>query len=407
MAIAIKSRLYILLLTTLCVTVTSCSSQKKMSENRSQGSKSCPNHLPSEVKKTPLTTETAKNKQSHPNTQTVYESTDDKSDAVESMPTDQATSTSSVTVDLTDKVSESREIAEETVCTGEPTQKTSALDSTQKAIGRRYVKFTHTLDNFLSNNTVESKVNRSYLLLTTQGTDFKGKKAEQDISINAKLDLANTKQRYQIFFDSVLDEQQSIEEKASAVSSGEVAKSEQSTAGLEYRNKANVNQWHKGIKAGVTTSYPFHPFVRYRLAKQWDIFADSQLEIKQDFWYLNGTGWGETTQFDIETQLTPNSYILFSTDIEFEQEDIPLTYSQFVSLYTNLSEKNAINYRIGALGSNRRLNLIDSYLVNIHFIHRLRGDWIFMSVIPEIIIRSENDWDDEPSLTLKFDFFFK
>jgi len=291
-------------------------------------------------------------------------------------------------------------------------QKQSILDSTQQAIGKRFVSVTHRIDNFLSNKTVEPKVNNSYLLLTIQGTNFREQDDETDVSINAKLDLPNTKERFKIFFDSVLDEQQSVEQRASAVSSGEVVRSDQSTAGLEYQKKTEANQWRRGIKVGLTTRspfqpFPFQPFIRYRLSKGWNIFKETQLNVKQDFWYLDGTGWGETTQIDIESQLTPDSYLLFNTDVEFEQEESPITYSQFVSIYTNLSDKQAINYRIGAIGSNDASGLIDSYLTNIHFIRRLRGDWLLASVIPEIIIRSERNWHPEPSITLKFDFFFK
>jgi len=286
-------------------------------------------------------------------------------------------------------------------------QKQSILDSTQQAIGKRFVSVTHRIDNFLSNKTVEPKVNNSYLLLTIQGTNFREQDDETDVSINAKLDLPNTKERFKIFFDSVLDEQQSVEQRASAVSSGEVVRSDQSTAGLEYQKKTEANQWRRGIKVGLTTRSPFQPFIRYRLSKGWNIFKETQLNVKQDFWYLDGTGWGETTQIDIESQLTPDSYLLFNTDVEFEQEERPITYSQFVSIYTNLSDKQAINYRIGAIGSNDASGLIDSYLTNIHFIRRLRGDWLLASVIPEIIIRSERNWHPEPSITLKFDFFFK
>lgn len=285
--------------------------------------------------------------------------------------------------------------------------KRSILDSTQQAIGKRFVHVTHKIDSFLSNKTVEPKINNSYLLLSIQGTNFREQSNETDISIRAKLDLPNTKERFKIFFDSVLDEQQSVEQRASAVSSGEILQSDQSTAGLEYQNTTDANQWRKAIKVGLTTSTPLHPFVRYRLSKGWHIFKDTQLNVKQDFWYLDGTGWGETTQIDIESPLSPDSYLLFSTDIEFEQEERPITYSQFVSIYTSLSDKQAINYRIGAIGSHDESGLIDSYLANIHFIRRLRGDWLLASVIPELIMRNERNWHPEPSITLKFDFFFK
>ena len=285
--------------------------------------------------------------------------------------------------------------------------KQSILDSTQQVIGRHFVNVTHKIDNFLSNKAVNPKDNNSYLLLTMQGTNFREQEDETDVSINAKLDLPNTKERFKIFFDSVLDEQQSVEQRASAVSSGEVVRSDQSTAGLEYQKKTEANQWHRGIKVGLTTRSPFQPFIRYRLSKDWSIFEKTQLNVKQDFWYLDGTGWGETTQIDIKSSLSPNSYLLFKTDIELEQEERPITYSQFVSIYTNLSDKQAINYRIGAIGSNDESELIDSYLANIHFIRHLRDDWLLASVIPEIIIRSKRNWHPEPSITLKFDFFFK
>lgn len=296
-------------------------------------------------------------------------------------------------------------VAEVTAQYNEPKQ--SILDSTQQAIGKRFVRVTHKIDSFLSNKTVEPKINNSYLLLTIQGTNFKEQDNETDISINAKFDLPNTKERFKIFFDSALNEQQSIEQRASAVSSGEVVKSDQSTAGLEYQKETGTNQWHKGIKVGLTTSAPFQPFIRYRLSKGWNILKKTQLDVKQDVWYLDGTGWGTTTQVDIESPLSPNAYLLLSTDIEFEQEERPITYSQFASIYTSLSDKQAINYRIGAIGSNDESGLVNSYLANIHFIRRLRDDWLLASVIPEIIIRSERDWHPEPSITLKFDFFFK
>lgn len=285
--------------------------------------------------------------------------------------------------------------------------KQSILDSTQQTIGKHFVGVTRKIDSFLSNKTVAPKANNSYLLLTTQGTNFKEQKNETDVSISAKLDLPNTKKRFKIFFDSILDEQQSVEQRASAVSSGEAVRSDQSTAGLEYQKKGGANQWRKAIKVGLTTNTPLQPFIRYRLSKDWHIFKATQLKVKQDFWHLDGTGWGETTQIDIESPLTPDSSLLLSTDIEFEQEERPISYSQFVSIYTKLSDKQAINYRIGAIGSNDKSELVDSYLANVHFIRHLRGNWLLASVIPEVIIRSERNWHPEPSITVKFDFFFK
>ena len=300
----------------------------------------------------------------------------------------------------------------------------NSLDIARKNLGKRYLNLTRAMDNtFSGNRTTIHEENHSFLRLETQTSYFKRGGLEQDVSLRAKLDLPKTEHKFQVYFDSRLNDEQSIEERNATVSSGDNSDRRAASAGIEYGKKKGNSPWFTGVRLGAETRVPLRTFARFKFGRQWEHSETFSTKFQQDIWHLDGVGWGETTYLDFKTQLNKSIYVLLENEFEYEDEPFPISYYHAVSLRQRLNNRSRIRYRIAAVGSDDEERYIDRYITDFTYTYRLHEDWLFISLIPEIEFRGQyqtdkefdenplpvppdwQPWKPEASFTLKFDIF--
>ena len=298
------------------------------------------------------------------------------------------------------------------------------ISKVRSSIGANFLKLSRSMDSIFSgDDSADFSKNESHLRLSTQATYFENGRFDQDVSLKAKLDLPKTTNRLQLFFDSRFEEDESLEERKTTASSGERVNRRESVAGLEYDRNKKGAKWRYGIRLGTRTGLPLKLFTRLRVERRWAFSDVFSAKFQQDFWYLDGTGLGETTYFDLKTIINERFYLLNETEIQYEDDTFPISYYHAINVFHRISDKSRIRYRLGAVGTDDENAFIDQYFANISFTYRLYKEWLFVSVIPEIIFRGEfqtdnefredpmpvpNDfkpWKPEASFTLKFDIF--
>ena len=316
---------------------------------------------------------------------------------------------------------------QESPCITEAEQAPFGLRTISKArstIGDGYLNLSKSMDDIFSGNDASTfSRNESHLRLSTQATYFENGDIDQDISLRAKLDLPKTAHRFQLFYDSRFEQDESLEERNAAASSGERVNRRDSVAGLEYgRNKKDA-KWRYGIRVGARTGVPLRMFTRLRLERRWNLSDVFSTKLQQDFWYLDGIGFGETTYFDLKTKINKRLYLLNETEIQYEDEKYPISYYHAFNMLYRISDRSRVRYRLGAIGSDDENAFIDQYFTSVTYTYRLYKEWLYVSFIPEIIFRAQfqtdnefdeepimvptnfKPWDPEASFTLKFDVF--
>lgn len=300
----------------------------------------------------------------------------------------------------------------------------TSIDNARKSLGQNYLRLSRSMDRVLSGNRLEFyDENRSFLRLETQATYFENGDFDQDISLRAKLDLPRTEHKFQVYFDSQFNDEQSIEERNATASSGESLARRGSSAGIEYGKQKEDSPWFTGVRIGAETQVPLRTFIRFKAGRWWDHNSVFSTKTQQDIWYLDGVGWGETSYLDFRINVSEHFYLLLENELEYADTPFPISYLHSFNVLHRLNEKNRIRYRIAAIGSNDEDNIIDKYFANIVYTYRLHEDWLFVSFIPEVIFRGQyqNDrdfaedpqpvptdwepWEAEGAFTIKFDIF--
>ncbi len=268
-------------------------------------------------------------------------------------------------------------------------------------IGGSYLALARAMDAFLAGKEVERVGNNSHLKFSSTGSWFDYGRTEYDNKFKAKLRLPGAKKRYRLFVDSNLRESRGLLDRNRSVATGQEIEESESVAGLEYTAGAK-GQWRKSLSVGAKLNKGLNTFTRLSFKKHWFLSPVWSSYFRQDIWYLDGVGWGETSRLELARLLGETAQFSVKSEVEVKDEEVRLEYAQTWQITHQVSERNRLTYRIGVVGEGREsLNRF----TNVSLRYKLYQDWVFLILTPELFFEKEHDFDTEGSITLKLEFF--
>ena len=279
------------------------------------------------------------------------------------------------------------------------------LDKSRNYLGHQYIALTETMDNFFAGKNLENETNNSFLKVITQATWFERSDTESDFKLKGKLDLPSTRKRYRLFIDSDPDEQNSLEERNRSVAKGERVRDGNSVAGLEIAKRKPPTEWRQSVSLGAKLNSGFDALVRFRVRKTWVLNEKWASFFRQDVWYLDDVGWGETSRLELTHALSDKSWFQIMTEIEYQDDDPQWQYIHSWRVDQKLSETYAFTYLIGVSGEGTSNALSDNRFINFSVRSRIYDDWVFLHLTPEVFFAKEDDYEPEHAFTLKLEIF--
>ena len=187
------------------------------------------------------------------------------------------------------------------------------IENSRKIVGDSYLSLTSSIDNFLSGKAIEREQKNTYLKGELRYTYFEHRSNKTDARLKGKMDLPNTKERLKLFFDSDLQEENQIEDRTRSVSTGERLEEESTTAGLEFGRRTSFYKWRPTVRAGAKFNKSLDTFIRFRAERYWKLDQRWVTFFRQDIWYLDNVGWGETTRHEIFGPVAKDFALFFIT----------------------------------------------------------------------------------------------
>lgn len=256
------------------------------------------------------------------------------------------------------------------------------------------------LDAWLSGESIGDNTNETYLRIrfNQQAASFEGYHSR--LKIDGSLDLPQTSKRWKLIFESDAAELNSLE--------GSVLRDDASTesiAGLSYQQSTN-GSWQLSHSVGLRSRVPADPFYRLKAQYEHQINDDWSLGYRQKIWHYQSQGWGYNTDVSFNRKIDQGKILQISSEVRYQQEREQTEFSQTIALHSTLKQFETMSYELGILGVNTPNVRIDDYYIGAQYRRAIRGQWLFLEVMPQLIVSRDENWRPQPKLMINLEMLF-
>lgn len=274
------------------------------------------------------------------------------------------------------------------------------LDRGRNQISQNVTALGRNLDAWLAGESIGDNSNETYLRirLNQQTASFSGYHSR--LKIDGSLDLPRTSERWKLIFESDARELNSLEDsvlrdRASADTIG----------GLSYQQSTS-GSWQLNHSIGFRSKLPADPFYRFKTQYEHQLNNDWSLGYRQKIWHYRSQGWGYSTDVSFNRRMDQGKILRVSSKARYQQERKLTEFSQTVGIHNTLDQFETMSYEAGVLGVNTPNVRIDGYYVGMQYRRAIRDQWLFLEVIPQLVVSRDENWRPEPKLMINLEMLF-
>jgi hypothetical protein len=263
------------------------------------------------------------------------------------------------------------------------------------------------LDGFFGGERAHLEANDSYMRLRLANTFTSGEGAVDQSDLKFRLSLPATSDRFGLFFENMLEEDESLTERsqASTVQQGSTDRRGFSAA-LQFFSRKRES-WRASLNAGVVTRIPIDPFVRQVVYTDWNPFDAWSLNTRQRITYFHSTGYDASSRWTLGRPLNDFVHLRFETEAGWRQEADTLELVEKINLLVQVDQDNAVDYQLAVLQKSRSHMVVDTGFLSATLRTRLYRDWLYMEWVPELAFPREDRYRAEASFTLRLEVQFR
>jgi hypothetical protein len=274
------------------------------------------------------------------------------------------------------------------------------LDEPRDVLSRNVTAWGRSLDAWLAGESINNLSNESFLSVRLNQQFSTRGDLHSRLRVGGSLDLPQATERWKFIFESDSRELNSLEDNVL----GEEP-SGNSVGGFRYLQLAG-EKFQLSHSIGVRGRLPLDPYYRMRANFDQQLGGDWGLGVRQRIWYYDSEGWGYNTNLSFRKALDDTRILHITSDAQYQQDRQQVEFGQAVILHKLLSEHRSLNYEAGVYGTskpNRRINL---YYAGVQYRRAIREDWLFLEVVPQLLMERENSWNPRPRLSINLEMLF-
>ena len=284
----------------------------------------------------------------------------------------------------------------------------TSLENIRDITSERYISWSRAIDSFLSGKKIEEGNNNSNIRLDLQHTIYKAGDTNDDVHLNARLDLPNTEKQLKLVFSSNPIEDQTIQQRIEENATGQRVQKEGSIAGLEYRPKPEEKQtWQHSLTGGIRLKLNPIPFTRYKIEKDWGFTQNWDLKFHQSFWYYEDKGTGATSDLALTNPWSKKDLFAIAPLVEYHNRENIYYYALVISNTHRVTPQSSLQYRIGALGTSEPTSEVSNYFIDTQYHRVLYKDWLFLNLTPALNFPRSEQWHAQPAFTAGVKIYFQ
>ncbi len=258
------------------------------------------------------------------------------------------------------------------------------------------------IDNFFGSPSVFTRMNTTRVQVSPSILIKQDEGIEPNVSFGANLELPLAEERFHLFFDNIDGEMINPNGMPSP------AKNKNSENAFGVLLKLYDSEW---LETHLTfgTRKVYYPYARYTITARWER-GPWMLEPSQELLFRTDDGWEETTGFTANRKLSKNRMLRSDTSGVWGQESNGYEMNQTFSFYSmkNIGLDEAGYSASFAVDGHVSGNAcLDNYTLNVKFRRRLKWDWLFLEIKPEVEFPHDRDYDPVLSLELQMDIIFQ
>ena len=262
------------------------------------------------------------------------------------------------------------------------------------------------LDGVLSGEAIRAPYNESYLRLGFATRWEKQSWVDFEPEARFRLDLPTVKEKFRLVVENAPDEFIPLREQNQDRRLTGAERSDTETTGALRYLAPLTERWSVSNDLGIRFRWPLNPFWRTRLRANWEIDENWRLDVEQRFFYFHTDGWGERTEFAFSRYFSNAYYLTVRSDLQWEDQDSMFEWSQVNYLDHFVDNRNQLTYRLGVVGESKPSWRPSVYFVDATWRYRLHDDWLFGEVIPSLEFPREDNFRENPAITLRVEMYF-
>lgn len=274
------------------------------------------------------------------------------------------------------------------------------VDQFHLVTGASLLGFSERLDRFFSRADQDDYMLNNSHMQAQVGTqvDSDGKVVILQ-RVLARIDLPRTQQRLSVYFDEVSEDQ------------------DQLSSTLSRRTEANLRF---GLTTGLRYVIARSPWyllqykIGARLLPEWRRFSTLSghlhiplgkflLQPSQHLFWRDPDGYGETTRIDLDFPITDDALLRWRAEGTISERTAGLDYRMGLYFIRQLAEKKGYDIVLEGRGISEPDVTMVEYLTGFVWRQRIHGDWLFIELGSNLLMRKERDFSPVPALVLMFE----
>ncbi|CAK0765898.1 hypothetical protein CCP3SC1_470002 [Gammaproteobacteria bacterium] len=166
---------------------------------------------------------------------------------------------------------------------------------------------------------------------------------------------------------------------------------------------------HLSLSGGMHAGTPLQPFVKGRYRYTNILSSDYLARFTETVYWKNLEGFSETSRFDLEHRLTPDTLIRWSNSVMFSEITRGAELGSELSLFHQLSTKSALAVNLGAWGYTKPTATLSTVVLSTRYRRNFYRSWLFYEIEPELgwPLDEQGERKSVPAITFRLEVQFE
>ncbi len=277
------------------------------------------------------------------------------------------------------------------------------LERFHSSFSKEVVQTAYWLDSFFGGTRIDEETKQSRLRLNLSLQLVKNQKSILRSDVGLKLVLPHLKNRFQFLFGGEAEESLDPEKPVSQTLR-DLEKIEDYSSALRYIPLASQG-WNTSLDGGVKLRSSLNFFARMRIRKtieheHWIFRMTERLTLFEQ------TGLESVSSVDFDRKIQDNLFFRITPAVTWTEELSNWELNPSVSLFYQWDERHAIAFVFGVNMSTKPKTQVEEYGFKIKYRQKIKGDWLFFEMVPELAYSRENDFNVVPKIQFKIEAIF-
>lgn len=279
------------------------------------------------------------------------------------------------------------------------------FEATRNYLSGKLTRFASYLDSYFGGNPHFQERNPSVMYVNLSRATGYGGTGQYDLAASLNLRLPISEGRLHLLIET--DPERNLEDepvRSSTVMNIKPTTRKSIALAARYALEEK-DGWRFRTDAGIRFPLPVQPFVRSKLGYSIPV-DDWRLTLGESVYWFSQTGVGETSQIDMERQVSPSIMFRATSMAIWLKDKQNFDMSQSFTFYHTVSDRTSLIYQASVFGISAPSTQMTDMVFLVNYRYRLHQKWLFFEITPQLHFPNENQYKGSPALSMRLQMLF-